>query len=164
MTIRKASAIDSELAVPLLDAYRQFYRLESDLDGARRFLRDRFDNGDSAIFLAFVDSKAAGFAQLYPAFSSGAMARICVLNDLYVSPDGRRRGVASALLTGAADHARRDGAKYLRLSTELTNTAAQTLYEKTGWRRGIAAFTGLICDTVVSLLPAPKARAESSAA
>jgi GNAT superfamily N-acetyltransferase len=37
-------------------------------------------------------------AQLYPSFSSGAMARIFILNDLFVAPEARRRGAGSALL------------------------------------------------------------------
>jgi ribosomal protein S18 acetylase RimI-like enzyme len=38
-------------------------------------------------------------------------------------------------MQAAADFARRAGAIRPVLSTELTNTAAQSLYEKLGWRR-----------------------------
>jgi len=39
------------------------------------------------------------------------------------------------LLRAARDHASRTGAARLALSTAVTNTKAQTLYERDGWRR-----------------------------
>ena len=63
------------------------------------------------------------------------MARIFILNDLFVVPEARGRGAGSALLAEAADHGRRSGAVRLTLSTEVTNSTAQSLYEKLGWKR-----------------------------
>src|SRR5579875_3465956 len=97
--IRQASILDLDSIVPLFDAYRQFYRLPSDPEGARRFLRERFENKESVIFLALVNGAPAAFTQLYPSFSSASMARIFVLNDLFVCPDERRQGLGAALLT-----------------------------------------------------------------
>ena len=84
---------------------------------------------------AFEDAAAIGFTQLYPSFSSGAMARIFILNDLFVAPEARQRGVGSALLQAAAQYGRRIGAVRLVLSTEVTNTTAQSVYERMGWKR-----------------------------
>jgi ribosomal protein S18 acetylase RimI-like enzyme len=39
------------------------------------------------------------------------------------------------LLEAAANHGRMNGAVRLVLSTELTNTTAQSLYERMGWKR-----------------------------
>ena len=127
--------MDLDLIVPLFDAYRQFYRQPSDLERARHFLRERFEHNQSIIFLAFERSNAAGFTQLYPSFSSGALARIFILNDLFVMPEARRYGAASALLRAAADYGRCTGALRLALATEITNTTAQSLYERMGWKR-----------------------------
>lgn len=133
--IRQASISDLEVLVPLFDAYRQFYRQASDLDGAREFLRTRFERGESVVFLAYVDGVARGFTQLYPSFSSTVMARTFVLNDLFVAPEARRCGVATALLDVAAEYGRSVGAFRLSLSTEVTNRSAQELYEGAGWER-----------------------------
>lgn len=133
--VRRATAADLDLLVPLFDAYRGFYRQASDPDGARRFLRERLDLDQSVIFLAFEGGHAAGFTQLYPSFSSGAMRRIFILNDLFVSPDARGRGVGSALLGAAVEYGRSAGALRLTLSTEATNTTAQAVYERHGWTR-----------------------------
>src|SRR5882757_6888198 len=96
--IRQATVADLNLLTPLFDAYRQFYRQPSDLERARRFLLERLEHNQSVILLAFDDDAAIGFTQLYPSFSSGAMASIFILNDLFVAPEARRRGAGSALL------------------------------------------------------------------
>ena len=136
--VRQATAADLDLLVPLFDAYRQFYRLPSDPERARRFLLERFEHNQSVIFLSFEGAAAIGFTQLYPSFSSGAMARNFILNDLFVAPEARGRGAGSALLHAAAAYGRLSGALRLVLSTELTNTMAQSLYERTGWTRDTA--------------------------
>ena len=133
--IRQATAADLHLLVPLFDAYRRFYRLPGDPERARSFLQELLERDQSVVFLAFLDSAAIGFTQLYPSYSSGAMARIFILNDLFVAPEVRRCGAGSALLGAAAEYARRAGAVRLVLSTELTNTTAQALYERRGWQR-----------------------------
>jgi len=133
--VRQATVSDIDFLVPLFDGYRQFYRQASEPDRIRRFLLDRFEHNQSAIFLAVKAGRGIGFAQLYPSFSSGALARIYILNDLFVAPDARRTGVGAALLEATADYARQFSALRLVLSTELANSEAQALYEKLGWKR-----------------------------
>jgi len=133
--VRQATVEDLDLLVPLFDAYRRFYRQPSEPVRARSFLLERFELDQSVIFLAFAGGAVIGFTQLYPSFSSGAMARIFILNDLFVAPEARRRGVGSALLQAAAQYGRRAGALRLVLSTEITNATAQAVYERIGWKR-----------------------------
>jgi len=135
--VRQATVLDIESLIPLFDRYRQFYGQASEPDRIRRFLLDRFEHNQSIIFVAVKHEAAIGFTQLYPSFSSGALARIYVLNDLFVDPAARRLGAGEALLRAAEDYARRVGAIRLVLSTELTNKMAQTLYEKLGWKRNV---------------------------
>jgi GNAT superfamily N-acetyltransferase len=134
--VRQAGLGDLDRIVPLFDAYRQFYQQPSDPDLARGFLRDRLRNHESVIFLALdPDGKALGFTQIYPSFSSGAARRIYILNDLFVIPEARRRKVGKALLEAAAEFGRKNSAVRLTLSTALANSPAQSLYERTGWKR-----------------------------
>src|SRR5690242_13692919 len=135
VTVRQATVADIDDVVPLFDGYRQFYRQPSEPDRIRTFLLDRFEHNQSVIFVALQNDTAVGFTQLYPSFSTGALARIYILNDLFVDPQTRRTGAGAALLQAAAEYGRRMGALRLVLSTELTNTAAQSLYEKLGWKR-----------------------------
>jgi GNAT superfamily N-acetyltransferase len=55
------------------------------------------------------------------------------LNDLFVVPDARRRGVGTRLLRRAREFARDAGAEYLTLETARDNPA-QKLYEADGWK------------------------------
>ena len=133
--VRQATLDDLESVVPLFDAYRQFYRKPGDPRKAREFLLERIRRRQSVILLAWRNDTAVGFTQMYPSFSSASMAAILILNDLYVALETRGVGVGAALLRAAADYARRVGAIRLALQTELTNRAAQSLYEKEGWKR-----------------------------
>jgi len=99
LTVRQAALDDLEALVPLFDGYRQFYGRASDPSAAREFLLARFNHGQSALFIAHVDDMPVGFTQLYPSFSSVSLARVFVLNDLFVQEDHRRKGVASKLIS-----------------------------------------------------------------
>jgi ribosomal protein S18 acetylase RimI-like enzyme len=134
--VRQATVHDLDTLLPLFDGYRQFYGKPSDLAGARAFLGARFAHHQSVILLAHDGAGAGlGFTQLYPLFSSVRMVRTYLLNDLFVAPSARRRGVAAALLHEATAHARALGAASLSLSTALDNAPAQALYESLGWQR-----------------------------
>ncbi|HZX89022.1 MAG TPA: GNAT family N-acetyltransferase [Rudaea sp.] len=135
ISIRHATVHDLDVVVPLFDAYRGFYGRPSDPARARAFLAERFAHHESAIFLAFDESDAIGFTQLYPVFSSVSCTRKYLLNDLFVVPAVRRSGAGRALLVAAADFARAQGAASLSLSTGVNNTTAQQLYESLGWTR-----------------------------
>lgn len=135
MLIRHADIDDLFSLSRLFDAYRQFYRQAPDIDSATAFVRERLSQRDSAIFLAFVDDDSLGFVQLYPSFSSVAMKPIFILNDLYVSPPARKQGIATALVNRSELHAIESGAARLSLATEVSNTTAQKLYEKLGWKK-----------------------------
>lgn len=135
VTVRQATIADLDLVAPLFDAYRQFYRKPADLALARKFLLERFQHNESIIFVAVGEGGVGlGFVQLYPSFSSGAAARILILNDLFVAPDARRIGIGALLLRAAAEYGKAVGAVRLTLSTEVSNKSAQALYESEGWR------------------------------
>ena len=133
--VRQATLLDLEQLAPLFDRYRQFYGRASDVAAAREFLLARFTNKESTLLIAHEDERPIGFTQLYPSFSSVSLARIFILNDLFVSEQARRNGVASALMSAAVKFASTLGAVRLSLSTAITNDAAQALYHSAGWKR-----------------------------
>ena len=134
-TVQRATLDDLDTLVPLFDDYRGFYEQPSDAGLARDFLAARLQRGESVIFLATLDDGTpAGFTQLYPMFSSVRAARVWVLNDLFVAPAARKRGVAQALLDAAAAFGRGEGAIRLELETTPENDSAQSLYRNAGWR------------------------------
>lgn len=122
--------------VDLYGGYREFYEQKQDIERERSFVKQRIENNESVIFLAIDDDGSGmGFIQLYPLFSSVAMRRIWLLNDLYVDKNYRKIGVASALLKRAIEFGKSTGARYVFLETGLENDIAQNLYEKLGWER-----------------------------
>ena len=137
MKIKKATIEDLDSIVTLFDLYRQFYEQPSDPEAAKIFLSDRIKNSESVIFLAEDESnnKAMGFVQLYPVFTSVGMKRIWLLNDLFVHPDHRKKGVAEALMEKSREFAVETNAKGIILETQKTNSRAQNLYDKLGYKR-----------------------------
>lgn len=131
--VRRAGSEDLDLLAPLFDAYRVFYGQASDVEAAHRFLAVRQSAGESLLLIAEIDGEPVGFVQLYPFFSSVRLARLLVLNDLYVAEGARRHGVARALMGSAAELARDRGCSGLMLETAEDNHAAQALYDKLGW-------------------------------
>jgi GNAT superfamily N-acetyltransferase len=121
----------------LFDQYRVFYQSASDLDAAKNFIQERFQKGDSVIFVASDvagdQEQIIGFTQLYPSFSSVSMKRIWILNDLFVVETQRRKGIAKLLMQAAENFARETGAIRIALATQVSNEAAQLLYESRGY-------------------------------
>jgi GNAT superfamily N-acetyltransferase len=138
--IVRADPSHADAVATLFDLYRQFYEQRPDLEGARRFIRERLERGESVIFLAFDRGRAVGFTQLYPSFSSVSMRRLWILNDLYVAAEARTLGAGRALLGRARAFAVETGAKGLELATATDNLTAQRLYEKTGWKKDLEFF------------------------
>jgi|TARA_B110000503_G_scaffold37214_1_gene60895 GNAT superfamily N-acetyltransferase len=123
-----------DLAV-LFDVYRVFYKKETDLDAAKKFLRERLANDQSVIFMVYNDSRAVGFTQLYPVFSSVNMAAVWLLNDLFVDPVYRGKKIGKQLLEAAQNHCTASGAKGVSLETEQTNVVGNKLYPIMGFEK-----------------------------
>ena len=121
-----------ELSV-LFDQYRVFYKQSSNLTAATKFLQERFQNDDSTIVIAIENGSIVGFTQLYPSFSSVSMKRIWILNDLFVAQASRKQGIAKLLMLTAEKYARETEAVRIVLATQISNIAAQSLYQSFGY-------------------------------
>jgi ribosomal protein S18 acetylase RimI-like enzyme len=139
--IRKLPLTDIDSVVPLFDAYRTFYKQDSNIEAARAFLTERISNNESTIFLAADDNKGYGFAQVYPTFSSVSMNRVLILNDLYVKPEARRIGIAKKLMNAVLELAAEVGAVKIQLETSVDNHEAQQLYEDLGYKKDTSFYT-----------------------
>lgn len=137
VVVVEAREPDADDVARLFDAYRVFYGRSSDHPATRAFILERMRKRDSVIYLARGEvggrTIALGFTQLYPTYSSVSMKRLWILNDLYVAPPGRRRGVARALIDSARKLAVDTQAKGLVLETAIDNLTAQALYDSYGF-------------------------------
>ncbi len=116
----------------LFDSYRVFYGAESAPLKAEAFVHGLITQRKTHFFLARETEglPALGFVHLMPSISTVAMRPIWLLEDLYVAPAGRRKGVATALMAYAESFARETGAERLTLATAHDNRSAQSLYKR----------------------------------
>jgi ribosomal protein S18 acetylase RimI-like enzyme len=85
------------------------------------------------VTVLFAGEGPAGFAELRfrPSLYTGALD--AYLEELYVVPGRRGRGLGRALLEAAMDHARQRGAVRIDLNTSVEDVAARALYESAGF-------------------------------
>lgn len=134
MNIVTATIANLNEVTQLFDAYRVWYRKESDLAAGKKFIEERLTQKDSQMFLAKLDDgTAVGFTQCYPLFSSTRMQRTWLLNDLFVSPAHRGKGISKLLIDAAKNLARDTNAAGVLLETEKSNTIGNKLYPSVGF-------------------------------
>lgn len=139
MQVVRAQKDHAEALIPLFDSYRQGYGVNSNLSLAEEFICARLANQDTCLLIAIEQEYAVGFAHLYYSYSSVAAKRLLILNDLFVAPRARRRGVGYALLQAAEAYACEAGCRGIKLETQNQNLAAKNLYEKAGYVRHLSA-------------------------
>ncbi|QDO93444.1 GNAT family N-acetyltransferase [Formosa sediminum] len=135
MIYRQALKQDVNSIAKLFDDYRVFYNKEADLKGAEKFISERLKNNDSNIFIAENETKQiVGFVQLFPLFSSTRMKKLWLLNDLYVNPKFRGKGVSVKLIEQAKHLVVETEACGMFLETSKSNVIGNNLYPKTGFQ------------------------------
>ena len=119
-------------------AYGEFYLTKFSpeiLDGVWAWLMD--SDHPERCFVAEWDGRVVGFAHLQQQVDTFRAGPGWFLDDLYVEPDHRGKGVARALITALSDYALAHGGGDLRWITAADNTPAQRLYDtiatKTSW-------------------------------
>jgi ribosomal protein S18 acetylase RimI-like enzyme len=133
ISVREATLNDLNPLAKLFDSYRIFYRKPSDVDAAKEFLLQRITRKESVIFIA-EEREVVALAQLYPLFSSTRMKRLWLLNDLFVHPDFRRKGIAKQLISTCFQLAKETKACGVMLETERDNIISNVLYPKMGFQ------------------------------
>ncbi len=136
--IRKATIQDLEQLTRLFDKYLVFYKKPSNLEKQKSYLKERIENDEALLFIAFDDEikdKAIGFALIYPTFSSVLLSKILILNDLYVDPSIRKNGIGQKLILKSVELAKDLQVNIIRLRTAKNNVIAQELYHKMGFVR-----------------------------
>ena len=125
----------------LFNQYMIFYGQASNPNKYRDYLKARLEKQQADIFMAYDENQTAlGFVLNYTSFSSVSLGKIIVLNDLFVMPQHRQKGVAKALIQKVKAFALEQGAIRVDLSTAKDNYNAQALYEQIGFKQGTAFF------------------------
>jgi len=138
VVVRQARFEDRAPVIELIKGYFAFYHVpfvgETKLGALLDALDQHPDRG--AQLVAEADGRLQGFATLYSCYDTLLADRILVMNDLFVDPAARDRGVGAALFDASLAYAAGHG--YLRLDwvTAEDNHGARRFYERHGGRRG----------------------------
>jgi GNAT superfamily N-acetyltransferase len=140
--IRDGRVDDAEALLPLLRGYCDHYEVnppDSDLlelartmaadpEGGRR--QGQRDQG--SLYVAEEGGGLLGFAVMDWKWASTAGARVAHLEDLFVDPEARGKGVADALIARCAERCRELGISILNWSTATDNHRAHKVYDRSG--------------------------------
>jgi len=121
----------------LMRGYCDFYEVTPTDDELLAFSRELLASPelDGVQLLARDDEgRAIGFATILWTWSTLSASRIAVMNDLFVSPDGRGSGAADDLIRACAERARERGATSLEWQTARDNERARKVYDRVGGR------------------------------
>lgn len=138
MTIGEVGERDLPDLLPLMRGYCDFYEVapsDSDLLAVSRALILDPEREGAQLIARDGDGRALGFTTLYWTWSTLSARRVGVLNDLYVLPDARGRGLAEALIEASRVRCREHGAAEMTWQTARDNRRAQAVYERIGARR-----------------------------
>jgi GNAT superfamily N-acetyltransferase len=131
--VRPARTDEIEEMLPLIRAYCEFYETEPNDQGIRTMFETLItEPTQGTVFIARDGGRAVGFATLDWKWSSLKAARIGYLEDLFVDPETRGRGIADALIEACAERCRELGMPAMEWLTAPDNHRAQQVYNRTG--------------------------------
>jgi GNAT superfamily N-acetyltransferase len=138
MTIERVTTADLAELLPLMRGYCDFYEVSPSDDDLLAMSRELIADPDKeGVQLIARDDggRAVGFATLFWTWSTTDAGRLGVMNDLFVTPDGRGGGYADALIGRCREECGRRGARRLTWQTAPDNARAQAVYDRVGGHR-----------------------------
>jgi ribosomal protein S18 acetylase RimI-like enzyme len=132
IAVRRAEVADArEVARLLHDFNTEFSDPTPGVEAIARRARELLATGDMTALLAGQPPHGIAVIRFRPSIWLDSLE--AYLEELYVAPEHRGRGVGRALLEETMETARATGAGRIELCTGETDTAARALYEKCGF-------------------------------
>lgn len=132
VAIRRAAAEDAADVARLLDDFnREFDEPSPGVEALTATVRRLLAEGEITVLLAGGGPDGISLFRFRPALWAEGLE--AYLQELYVAPLLRGRGIGRALLEATMDLARERGAAGIDLNTGETDTAARALYESCGF-------------------------------
>ncbi|HUL97656.1 MAG TPA: GNAT family N-acetyltransferase [Usitatibacter sp.] len=131
MKVRPIEARDEPRWRELFAAYTRFYEREPD-ERIVRHVWSRIMDPAAPVFgaVAEVDGEVVGIANYLLHESTGAVVPVCYLQDLFVDPGVRAKGIGKALIDWLLAEMKRHGWDRVYWATRETNYRARGLYDK----------------------------------
>jgi GNAT superfamily N-acetyltransferase len=133
-TIRFADREDAPAFLALIQALADFEKLPGPDAAARaRLIEDGFgERPRYEVLVAELDAAIVAYAIFFPVYSTFRARPSLYLEDLFVHPDARRRGVAKAMMARLHALAAERNCGRFEWTVLDWNTDAQTLYDGLG--------------------------------
>lgn len=132
--VRLADESEADCFLDMVDALADFENLEGpSLEARERLRSDGF--GESRRFqpwLALLDGAPVGYAVTFQIYSTFRALPILYLEDLFVTPEAREKGVATAIMRFLAGEAIRQGCAAMQWAVLDWNERAIAFYERMG--------------------------------
>ena len=139
LTIRSATSNDIPLILRFIRALAEYERLEAEVEATEAKLGATLfppaGTPPAECQLAFVGESPVGFAIFFTTYSTFLAKPGLYLEDLFVLPEHRGRGVGKALLLGLAKLANERGCGRMEWTVLDWNEPAIAFYESIGARR-----------------------------
>lgn len=134
LTIRPAEPTDVAAMFAFCKLLAEYEKLAHEMVGTEKDLYEGLFGARSHAFalIAELDGKAVGSAIYFYNFSTFLMKSGIYLEDLFVLPDYRRRGIATALIKALAKQAVAEGCGRLEWSVLDWNESAIAVYKGLG--------------------------------
>ena len=134
--VRFARREDAPAFIALIRALADFEKLVGPDDAAAaRLVEDGFGAAPRfEVLVAEVDGQVSAYAIFFPTYSTFRARPTLFLEDLFVHPRARRRGVASAMLARLRELATERGCGRFEWNVLDWNVDAQKLYDGVGAR------------------------------
>jgi GNAT superfamily N-acetyltransferase len=117
-----------------LTFYRQSLAVETTEATWRRLIDPAFAEMIGRV--AEIEGRVVGMLHAVVHANTWSVAPVCYLEDLFVAPDMRGRGIGRALISGLAEEGRRASWRRLYWRTASDNATAQRLYGRLARRSG----------------------------
>ena len=133
MMIKRASEADREVAARLLIAQLVEHHLPANPQGVARGIELAMGSEAAWLLLAFFEDEPVGVFLANEIVSVEQAGMVLWVEELYVVPSARRRGVAREILNFVAREARKKGIVSVELEVVPTQEAAFALYRAMGF-------------------------------
>jgi ribosomal protein S18 acetylase RimI-like enzyme len=131
-SVRRAGIEDAEAIGRLLHDFNTEYDdFTPGAEAVGERIRQLLESGEVTVVIGGAGPDGLALLRFRPSLWSRTLD--CYLEELYVVPERRGRGLGQALMEAAMDVARERGAAHMDLGTAETDTAARGLYEKLGF-------------------------------
>lgn len=134
-TFRPAQGSDADALLAMMRGLYEHDRIAFDEAAARDALsRLLADDRLGLAHLILVGGQVAGYVVLAFGFSLEFRGRDAFVDELFVKEEFRGRGLGAAAIRFAEEVCRARGVRALHLEVERSNTGAQALYRRSGFR------------------------------